>query len=107
MFATIIQGADEEATCADDGSTIARFSLCGDFDDRVISLAGAPFGSVQWEQVTGGCTPDMNTLCPDASCNYTSVGSGQTLTLDASTIPAGNWRGVSSTSKWFWTMVLF
>ena len=90
MFMTIIQGADEEVVCADDGSTIARFSLCGDFDDRLISLAGAPFGSVQWEQVTGGCTPDVNTPCPNASCTYTSVGSGQTLSIDASTIPAGS-----------------
>lgn len=89
MFMTIIQGADEEVTCADDGSTVARFSLCGDFDDRVISLAGAPFGSVAWEQVTGGCTPDVNTPCPNGSCTFSSVGSGQTFSIDASTIPAG------------------
>ncbi len=88
MFMTIIQGADEELVCADDGSTVAKFSLCGDSDDRIISLAGSPFGSVQWEQVTGGCTPDLNTPCPDTSCSYSSVGSGQTFTIDASTIPA-------------------
>ncbi|KAG1648915.1 hypothetical protein GQR58_029464 [Nymphon striatum] len=89
MFMTIIQGADEEVTCADDGSTVARFSLCGDFDDRTISLAGAPFGSVEWEQVTGGCTPDVNTPCPSGSCTFSSVGGGQTFSIDASTIPAG------------------
>lgn len=88
MFMTIIQGADEELVCADDGSTVAKFSLCGDSDDRIISLAGSPFGSVQWEQVTGGCTPDMNTPCPSGSCNYSSVGSGQTFTIDASAITA-------------------
>ncbi len=88
LFMTIIQGADEEVTCADDGSTIARFNLCGDFDDRIISLTGSP-ASVQWEQVTGGCTPDVNTPCPDTSCSYTSVGTGQTLNIDASTIAAG------------------
>ncbi len=106
MFFTIIQGADEEVTCADDGSTVARFSLCGDFDDRVISLAGSPFGSVQWEQVTGGCTPDMNTPCPDASCNYSSVGSGQTLTIDASAISAatgGEFRvRVNGSGPWYY-----
>ena len=85
---TIIQGADEELVCADDGSTVAKFSLCGDSDDRIISLTGAPFGSVQWQQVTSGCTPDMTTSCPSGSCNYSSVGTGQTFTIDASTIPA-------------------
>ncbi len=88
MFMTIIQGADEELVCADDGSTVAKFSLCGDSDDRIISLTGAPFGSVQWQQVTSGCTPDMTTSCPSGSCNYSSVGTGQTFTIDASTIPA-------------------
>lgn len=106
MFMTIIQGADEEVICADDGSTVARFSLCGDSDDRVISLSGAPFGSVQWEQVTGGCTPDLNTPCPSTSCSYTSVGSGQTFTIDASSIPAatgGEFRvRVNGSGPWYY-----
>jgi len=106
LFMTIIQGADEEVTCADDGSTVARFSLCGDFDNRVISLAGAPFGSVQWEQVTGGCTPDVNTPCPDGSCSYSSVGTGQTLSINASTIPAGTGAEfrvrVNGSGQWYY-----
>ena len=40
FFATIIQGADEEVNCADNGLTIARFNLCGNFDDRIIGLTG-------------------------------------------------------------------
>ncbi len=86
MFMTIIQGADEELVCADDGSTVAKFSLCGDSDDRIISVSGG--GSLQWQQATGGCTPDLNTPCPNASCSYTTVGTGSTFTIDASTIPA-------------------
>ncbi len=88
MFATIIQGADEEVTCADDGSTIARFTLCGNFDDRIISLQGAPFSSVSWEQLSGSCTPDTNVPCPQTGCSYTQVQTGQQFNIDASTISA-------------------
>ena len=38
MFATIIQGYDDVDNCTSDGSTIARFILCGDSDDRNITL---------------------------------------------------------------------
>ena len=34
MFMTIIQGADEEVTCPNDGSTLAKFFLCGTSDIR-------------------------------------------------------------------------
>ncbi|MBT8305827.1 MAG: transporter, partial [Maribacter sp.] len=89
MFMTIIQGADEEVGCPNDGSTVARFNLCGDSDDRTISLAGAPFGSVSWEILGGSCSPDINEDCPDTnnSC-YTQVSTAQNFTIDASTIPA-------------------
>ena len=89
MFMTIIQGADEEVTCADDGSTVARFNLCGDSDDRVISLSGAPHGSVSWEVMGGSCSADINEDCPDTtnSC-YSQVSTSQNFTLDASAIPA-------------------
>lgn len=89
MFMTIIQGADEEVICTNDGSTVARFNLCGDSDDRTISLAGAPFGSVSWEILGGSCSADINEDCPETlnSC-YTQVSTAQNLTLDASTIPS-------------------
>ncbi|MBT8300051.1 MAG: hypothetical protein KJO63_01850, partial [Maribacter sp.] len=67
MFMTIIQGADEEVGCTNDGSTVARFNLCGDSDDRVISLSGAPFGSVSWEILGGSCSPDINEDCPETT----------------------------------------
>ena len=89
MFMTIIQGADEEVGCPNDGSTVARFNLCGDSDDRTISLAGAPFGSVSWEILGGSCSPDINEDCPDTtnSC-YTQVSTAQNFTIDASSIPS-------------------
>ncbi len=106
MFTTIIQGADEQVTCADDGSTIAKFSLCGNSDNRIISLSGGTFSSVQWEQVTGGCTPDLDSPCPDNSCSYTAISSAQTLTLDASSIPAGTGAEfrvrVNGTAPWYY-----
>ncbi|MEM8999774.1 MAG: T9SS type B sorting domain-containing protein [Bacteroidota bacterium] len=90
MFMTIIQGADEEVGCSDNGFTVARFNLCGDSDDRVISLAGGPYGSVQWQILGGACSPDTNEDCPNTNLScYTTVGTSQTFTLDASTIPAG------------------
>ncbi len=90
MFMTIIQGADEEVGCANDGSTIARFNLCGDFDNRTVSLAGS-FSSVSWQLLGGSCTPDINEDCPNtnASC-YTQVGTGPTFTLDANTISSAS-----------------
>jgi len=89
MFMTIIQGADEEVGCTNDGSTVARFNLCGDSDDRVISLSGAPFGSVSWELLGGSCSPDINEDCPETtnSC-YTQVSTAQNFTIDASSIPS-------------------
>jgi len=38
IMPTIIQGADEEVVCANDGSTVARFNLCGNFDDKIMSI---------------------------------------------------------------------
>ncbi|PIB29946.1 transporter [Maribacter sp. 4U21] len=88
MFTTIIQGADEEVGCSDNGFTVARFNLCGDFDDRTISLSGGPYGSVSWEVLGGSCTPDINEDCPNTGSCYNSLVSGQTFSLDASTVPA-------------------
>ncbi len=87
MFMTIIQGADLEVNCANDGSTIARFNLCGDSDDRVVSLSGGPYSSVSWEMLGGSCTADINENCPETinSC-YTEVSTAQDFTIDASTI---------------------
>jgi gliding motility-associated-like protein len=91
LFMTIIQGADEEVACSNNGFTIARFNLCGDSDDRTISLSGGPYGSVEWQVLGGSCTPDINEDCPNTTTTcYTTVSTSQTFNIDASTIPAGS-----------------
>ncbi|WP_299325127.1 T9SS type B sorting domain-containing protein [uncultured Maribacter sp.] len=89
MFTTLIVGADATETCNDNGFTIARFNLCGDFDDRIISLTGGPYSSVSWQVLGGSCSANVNTECPNttASC-YSTISSGQTFNLDASSVPA-------------------
>ncbi|MFK5972277.1 MAG: T9SS type B sorting domain-containing protein [Flavobacteriaceae bacterium] len=89
VFITPIQGSDDTNGCANDGSTIALFNLCGDSDDRIISLSGS-YSTVQWQVLGGACSPDLATPCPNTtpSC-YTTVGTGATYLLDASSIPAG------------------
>src|SRR6056297_368795 len=88
MFSTIIQGADEEVGCSVQGFTVARFNLCGDFDNRTISLSGGPYSNVSWQILGGSCTPDINEDCPNTGSCYTEVATGATFNLDASTIPA-------------------
>lgn len=88
IFTTIIQGADEEVGCSVQGFTVARFNLCGDFDDRIIGLSGGPYSAVSWEVLGGSCTPDINEDCPNTGTCYTPLTSGQTFSLDASTVPA-------------------
>ncbi|WP_350290910.1 T9SS type B sorting domain-containing protein [uncultured Croceitalea sp.] len=91
MFMTIIQGADEEVACSNNGFTIARFNLCGDSDDRTIALSGGPYGSVEWQILGGSCTPDINEDCPNTTTTcYTTVGTAQTFNIDASAIPAAS-----------------
>ncbi|WP_339629758.1 T9SS type B sorting domain-containing protein [uncultured Maribacter sp.] len=88
MFATIIVGADDTENCDDNGFTIARFNLCGDYDDRIISLSGGTYSSVSWQILGGSCSPDVNTECPNTGSCYTQVSGGQTFALDASTVPS-------------------
>ena len=96
LFSTIIQNADEEVTCADNGFTIARFNLCGDNDDRIISVSGS-HGSYQWQQLVpgGSCTFDVNEDCPPiigSECNpyWQTISGASTLTLNAASIPASS-----------------
>ena len=89
MFMTIIANPDDTNGCSTDGSTVALFNLCGDSDDRTVTLSGS-YGTVQWQILGGSCTPDLAEPCPNTtpSC-YTTVSTGATFNLDASTIPAG------------------
>jgi gliding motility-associated-like protein len=67
---------------------VARFILCGDADDRSISLSGGPYGSVSW-QILDGAAPNTNDECPNTNpSDYTQVSTAQTFSLDASSVPA-------------------
>ncbi|MCO5725424.1 T9SS type B sorting domain-containing protein [Robiginitalea marina] len=94
FFNTILQQADEEVTCSDNGFTIARYNLCGDFDNRVLAVAGS-HGSYQWQQLVpgGSCAFNINDDCPPiigSECNpyWQTVGTSSTFTLSAAAIPA-------------------
>lgn len=88
MFATIIQGADDIDNCDDNGFTIARFNLCGEYDDRIISLSGGTYTNVSWQILGGSCSPNVNTECPNTGSCYTQVSGAQTFSLDASSVPS-------------------
>ena len=51
MVMTIIQGANEEVVCPNDGSTLAKFFLCGTSDIRTISLSVSG-SSYEWTSGT-------------------------------------------------------
>ena len=94
MFSTIIQNADEQVTCSDNGFTISRFNLCGDFDDRILTLTGS-FSTYEWQRLVpgGSCTFDVNDDCPpiignECNSSWQTVGTSAAFTLSAGTIPA-------------------
>ena len=85
MFMTIIQGANEEVICPNDGSTLAKFFLCGTSDIRTISLSqsGATYN---WEKLDSNrCALSVIEDCAntDNTC-YDQVGTGATYDLDSS-----------------------
>jgi len=85
MFATPIQDYDDVATCTNNGFTIARFILCGDSDNRTITVAGN--ASYTLYELTGS-TPDTNAECPDTNLgNYTSIYTGTGYNLLATSVP--------------------
>ena len=90
MFMTIIQGADEEVVCPNDGSTLAKFFLCGTSDIRTLSLSQSG-GSYEWQRLdTNTCAPTVVEDCPtiNAACTWNTVGTGATFSLSS----AGEFR---------------
>lgn len=83
MFATIINGANEQVTCTNDGSTLAKFFLCGTGDDRTVSVSGS--GTITWQKLSSSCVFVGTDTCPvkDNSCYGPAVTSA-TYFLDAS-----------------------
>lgn len=89
MFMTIIQGANEEVICPNDGSTLAKFFLCGTSDIRTITLSQSG-ASYEWQKLdSGSCAPSVIEDCANTnnSC-YNTVGTGATYDLDS----AGEFR---------------
>ncbi|MCX2720386.1 T9SS type B sorting domain-containing protein [Lentiprolixibacter aurantiacus] len=89
MFMTIIQGANEEVVCPNDGSTLAKFFLCGTSDIRAISLSVSG-SSYEWQKLDSNrCAPSVIDDCANTgnTC-YDTVGTGSTYNLDS----AGEFR---------------
>tara|TARA_R110000868_G_scaffold14075_10_gene65765 strand:- start:695 stop:9220 length:8526 start_codon:yes stop_codon:yes gene_type:complete len=90
-FATIISNADEEVFCTNDGATLARFNLCGNFDNRIITLDQA-YSTYEWQQLTtGSCSLyDVDLNCPTYTCGglWTTVGTSSSFALNANSISA-------------------
>ena len=87
MFATIIANADAVVSCTNDGSSVARFNLCGNFDNRIVALNQA-YSSYEWQQLSG-CTFDVNDDCPAYSCgasNWQTVGTASTYSVNAAAL---------------------
>ncbi|WP_318311283.1 T9SS type B sorting domain-containing protein [Flagellimonas crocea] len=90
MYATIINGANEEVTCPNDGSTLAKFFLCGTSDIRTLTLSQSG-SSYQWQQLDpNSCAPTVVEDCPtiNNACTWNTVGTGSTFDLST----AGEFR---------------
>ncbi|WP_431161387.1 T9SS type B sorting domain-containing protein [Flagellimonas beolgyonensis] len=86
MFATIIVGANEEVVCPNDGSTLAKFFLCGTSDIRTLSLSQSG-SSYQWQKLDPNtCAPTVVDDCPtiNGACTWNTVGTGPTYNLSSS-----------------------
>ena len=100
MFMTIIQGANEEVVCPNDGSTLAKFFLCGTSDIRTVGLSQSG-SSYEWQQLdTNTCAPTVVEDCPtiNASCTWNTVGSGSTFNLST----AGEFRVRIDSGQYFY-----
>ncbi|WP_349351702.1 SprB repeat-containing protein [Flagellimonas sp. MMG031] len=90
MFSTIINGANEEVVCPNDGSTLAKFFLCGTSDVRTLTLSQSG-SSYQWQRLDpNSCAPTVVDDCPtiNNACTWNTVGTGSTFNLAA----AGEYR---------------
>lgn len=90
MFATIIQGANQEVVCPNDGSTLAKFFLCGTSDVRTLTLSQSG-ASYQWQKLDPNtCAPTVVDDCPtiNGACTWNTVGIDPTYNLST----AGEFR---------------
>ena len=100
MFATIINGANQEVTCPNDGSTVAKFFLCGTSDTRTLTLSQSG-SSYQWQQLDpNSCAPTVVEDCPtiNNACTWNTVGTGATFNLAT----AGEFRVRVSSGQYYY-----
>ncbi|WP_372944672.1 T9SS type B sorting domain-containing protein [Muriicola sp.] len=85
MFTTIIQGANEEVTCPNDGSTLAKFFLCGTSDVRTLTLSISG-SSYEWQKLDPNrCAASVIEDCANTNNTcYDTVGTGATYNLSTS-----------------------
>lgn len=96
LFATILQGADEEITCSIDGSTLAKYFLCGTSDYRTLTLSSSGT-NYSWEKLSDACSFVGTDSCPvfNSACNgdWEIQSTTATFDLDASdTNVSGEYR---------------
>lgn len=108
LFATIITNADTYDNCNNDGSTMASYTLCGDFDDRLVALQGS-YSSYEWQQFVpgGGCTFNVDDRCANTSLScWSTVSTANTFNIDASSISSSTGAGyrvrVNGTGQYYY-----
>ena len=92
MFATIITNADEIVSCSNDGSTIARYNLCGNFDNRTITL-NQGYTTYEWQRYnpSATCSEDINDDCPDGSNTcWSTVSTSSNFNIGAASVSPSN-----------------
>ena len=95
MFSTIITNADAYDNCNNDGSSMASYTLCGDFDDRLVELQGS-YSSYDWQQFTpgSGCTFNVDDKCANTNLGcWTTISTNNTFNIDASSISSSTGAG--------------
>jgi gliding motility-associated-like protein len=100
MFATIINGANEEVVCPNDGSTLAKFFLCGTSDIRTLTLSQS--GNLyEWQQLDpNSCASTVVDDCPtiNNACTWNTVGMDPTFDLST----AGEFRVRVDSGQYFY-----
>lgn len=100
MFMTIIQGANEEVICPNDGSTLAKFYLCGTSDVRTVTLSQNG-SSYQWQKLDpNSCAATVVADCPTSNpaCTWNTVATTQTYNLNS----AGEFRVRVDSGQYFY-----
>ncbi|GGW30803.1 T9SS type B sorting domain-containing protein [Arenibacter certesii] len=95
MFATIITNADAYDNCNNDGSSMASYALCGDFDDRLVALQGS-YSSYDWQQFSpgSGCTFNVDDKCANTNIGcWNTISTNNIFNIDASSISSSTGAG--------------